>query len=69
MGRKDAEKRLNLDEEIKNLNDQGILHAIRGKHDLDEAPGAYKSIDEVMKNQQDLVEILVTLQPLAVIKG
>ena len=31
MGRKQAEKTLNLEEEIKRLDDQGILHAIRGK--------------------------------------
>ncbi len=69
MGRKDAERRLNLEEEIKRLDDQGIIHAIRGIHDLDEASGAYKPIDEVMRNQSDLVDILVELQPLAVIKG
>lgn len=69
MGRKDAERRLDLEEEIKKLEDQGIIHAIRGKRDLDEASGSYKDIDVVMKNQEDLVEILVELQPLAVIKG
>lgn len=69
MGRKDAERTLNLEEEIKKLDDQGILHAIRGKKDLDEAPGAYKDIQNVMENQKDLVEILVELSPLAVIKG
>ncbi|MDD4111143.1 MAG: RtcB family protein, partial [Clostridia bacterium] len=69
MGRKEAERRLNLEEEIKRLNDQGILHAIRGIHDLDEAAGAYKDISEVMKNQEDLVDILVELSPLGVIKG
>jgi tRNA-splicing ligase RtcB len=69
MGRKDAEKRLNLEEEVKKLDDQGILHAIRSKGDLDEAPGAYKSIVEVMDNQKDLVEVLVELTPLGVIKG
>ena len=69
MGRKDAERRLNLEEEIKNLDDQNILHAIRGKGDLDEAPGAYKDIATVMENQKDLVEILVELTPLAVLKG
>lgn len=69
MGRKDAGKRLDLKEEIKKLDDQGIIHAIRSVNDLDEASGAYKSIDEVMTNQKDLVEILVELQPLAVIKG
>lgn len=33
------------------------------------APGAYKDIDVVMKNQEDLVEIVTELSPLAVIKG
>jgi tRNA-splicing ligase RtcB len=69
MGRKEAESTLNLEEEIKKLDDQGILHAIRGKGDLDEATGAYKPIEEVMRNQSDLVEILVELTPLGVIKG
>ena len=69
MGRKEAERTLNLEEEIKKLNDMGVIHAIRGVSELDEAPGAYKNIDEVMKNQEELVEILVELTPLAVIKG
>lgn len=69
MGRKEAERTLNLEDEKKKLDDMGVLHAIRGIDDLDEAPGAYKDIDVVMKNQEDLVEILVELTPLGVIKG
>lgn len=69
MSRKQAVRSLVLQKEQKNLEDQGILHAVCSKRDLDEAPGAYKDIDEVMDNQLDLVEVLVTLQPLAVIKG
>ena len=69
MGRRDAERRLDLEKEIKSLDDQGIIHSIRSKNDLDEAPSAYKDIQEVMDNQKDLVEILVELTPLAVIKG
>lgn len=69
MGRKEAERTLNLEEEIKKLDELGVIHAIRGKSELDEAPGAYKDISEVMKNQEDLVEILVELSPLGVIKG
>jgi tRNA-splicing ligase RtcB len=69
MSRTKAEKDLNLDEEIRKLDKQGILHAIRGKKDLDEASGAYKDISIVMGNQKDLVEVLVELSPLAVIKG
>jgi len=69
MGRKEAERILNLEEEIKKLDDQGILHAIRGVNDLDEASGAYKDISIVMENQKDLVEILVEFTPLGVVKG
>ena len=69
MGRKEAQRTLSLEEEIKNLNDKGIIHTVRTEKDLDEAPGAYKDIREVMKDQEDLVEILVCLEPLAVIKG
>ena len=69
MSRKKATEELNLEEEIKKLDEQGIVHGIRHKNDLDEASGAYKDIDVVMKNQEDLVETLVELSPLAVIKG
>jgi tRNA-splicing ligase RtcB len=69
MGRKQAMRELNLEAEIARLDEQGIVHAIRTVRDLDEAPGAYKSIVVVMENQKDLVEILVELTPLAVIKG
>lgn len=69
MGRKEACRSLNLEEEQKKLNDQGIVHGIRSEKDLDEASGAYKDIDVVMKNQTDLVEILVELTPMGVIKG
>jgi len=69
MGRGQAQRDLNLEKEIKRLDDIGVVHAIRGIKDLDEAPGSYKDIDEVMKNQKDLVEVLVELTPLGVIKG
>lgn len=42
---------------------------VRGKLDLGEASGAYKDIDEVMKNQVDLVQIHTELTPLMVVKG
>lgn len=69
MGRKAAQRDLNLEEEIKKLNDQGIVHGIRHIKDLDEASGAYKDIDVVMEEQKDLVRILVELTPLGVVKG
>ena len=36
---------------------------------LDEIPGAYKNIDEVMENQKDLVEIVTTLKAVLCVKG
>ncbi len=36
---------------------------------LDEIPGAYKNIDEVMANQADLVEVLHTLKQVMCVKG
>jgi tRNA-splicing ligase RtcB len=69
MGRGQAQRELNLEEEIKKLDEQGIVHGIRSVKDLDEASGAYKNVDEVMKNQEDLVSIEVELKTLGVIKG
>jgi len=69
MGRKDAQRRLNFEEEVKALNDKGIVHSIRSVKELDEAPGSYKDIDQVMKNQEDLVKIVTKLTPLGVVKG
>src|SRR5690554_3003903 len=69
MSRMQARRNLDIKEEVKFLKDQGILHAIRHKSDLDEAPSSYKDIEEVMANQTDLVDIQIVLQPLAVIKA
>ncbi len=69
MGRKAAEKNLDLQQEIDMLNSKGIIHAIRTKKDLEEAPSAYKNIDVVMENQSDLVDIVTELSPMALIKG
>ena len=69
MGRKQAQRELSLEAEIKRLDDLGVVHAIRTEKDLDEAAGAYKDITTVMENQADLVDIEVELKPLAVIKG
>ncbi|WP_281054890.1 RtcB family protein [Thiocystis violascens] len=36
---------------------------------LDEIPGAYKDIDQVMANQADLVEVVHTLKQVVCVKG
>jgi tRNA-splicing ligase RtcB len=69
MGREQARQTLNFDEQKKLLDNAGIIHNMKHKQDLDEAPGAYKDISIVMNNQVDLVDIKVTLKPLAVVKA
>jgi len=69
MGRKQAQRQLDLQKEIQFLEKQDIVHSIRTVRDLDEAPSAYKKIENVMENQKDLVEPLVELTPLGVVKG
>jgi tRNA-splicing ligase RtcB len=66
MSRNHARKHFsveNLIEQTKGVvcrKDQGVL---------DEIPGAYKSIDEVMANQSDLVEVVHTLKQVLCVKG
>jgi tRNA-splicing ligase RtcB len=69
LGRKEAQRKLNLQDEIDELDGKGIIHSIRTEKDLDEATGAYKDIEEVMDNQMDLVSPMIQLRPLAVLKG
>jgi len=69
MGRNQARRELNFDDEVAKLDEQGIIHSIRHEKDLDEASGAYKDITQVMMDQIDLVDIKVELKPLAVIKA
>lgn len=67
MGRKEAKRTLSLDEQKSILGN--IVHSVRNVEDLDEAPGAYKDIDLVMSQQEDLVSIKEILTPLGVMKG
>jgi tRNA-splicing ligase RtcB len=67
MSRKAARENLFLEHEQELM--RGIIHDITTEESLEEAPSAYKDIQEVMDNQKDLVESLVELRPLAVVKG
>ncbi len=69
MSRTKAKKDLNLEEEMKAMDDKGIIHGMRNVSDLDEATGAYKDIWEVMRNQEDLVSVRYELSPRAGMKG
>jgi len=75
MSRAEANRTLSQKDVDKKM--EGIIHggwegrSRKGKAviDLSEAPGAYKDITEVMKNQEDLVEIVDELRPIVSIKG
>lgn len=67
LGRKEACRKLNLEAEKAKM--EGVVHGLRNASDLEEAPGAYKDIDEVMSCQMDLVEIRTKLRPIASMKG
>lgn len=69
MGRKQAIRTLNLEEEKHKMDALGIIHSMNSLKDLDEAASAYKDISLVMNQQSDLVRIIHELSPLAVVKG
>ena len=69
MSRSAAINNLDLEKEVRMVDEKGIIHGIRQQKDLDEAASAYKDIESVMANQQDLVKIKTRLLPVSVIKG
>lgn len=66
MSRTEAKRRFTLDDlaaqtaGVECRKDDGVL---------DEIPGAYKDIDQVMENQKDLVEVVAQLKQFMCIKG
>ena len=66
MSRREAFRTISKEDLKQALGNVVIRHASDVR---DEAPQAYKDIDAVMAAQADLVDIRVTLSPLAVIKG
>jgi tRNA-splicing ligase RtcB len=69
LSRSAAKKSLDLEEQKAIMDSLGVVHGICSASDLDESPGAYKDISQVMENQNDLVAPLVTLTPIGVVKG
>ncbi|HJS78071.1 MAG TPA: RtcB family protein [Burkholderiales bacterium] len=66
MSRNAAHKKFNL-EDLKRQTSGVICRKDKGV--IDEIPGAYKPIDEVMANQSDLVEVVHTLKQVVCVKG
>jgi len=66
MGRKEAKRRFNVEDMA--AQTQGV-ECRKDDGVIDEIPAAYKPIDEVMANQNDLVEIVHTLKQVVCVKG
>lgn len=66
MSRTAAEKQFTMADLAKQT--EGVF-CRKDKGVIDEIPGAYKDIDTVMNNQEDLVEVLHTLKQVLCVKG
>ncbi|MCD6048069.1 MAG: RtcB family protein [Gammaproteobacteria bacterium] len=69
-GRKMSRSKAKKTFSVHDLKQQTLgIECRKDKDILDEIPGAYKDIDEVMNNQADLVDIVHTLKQLICVKG
>ena len=66
MSRNAAQKKFSLQD--LQAQTEGVI-CRKDKGVIDEIPGAYKNIDEVMANQSDLVEVVHTLKQVICVKG
>jgi tRNA-splicing ligase RtcB (3'-phosphate/5'-hydroxy nucleic acid ligase) len=66
MSRNAAQKRFSVEDLERQTH--GVI-CRKDKGVIDEIPGAYKDIDEVMANQSDLVEVVHTLKQVLCVKG
>lgn len=66
MSRTQAKKAISLEEHLK---DTDGVECRKDIDVIDESPKAYKNIDDVMKSQEDLVEIVYELKQILCIKG
>lgn len=66
MSRTEAKKIISLDQHV--IDTKGV-ECRKDKDILDESPKAYKNIDDVMRSQEDLVEIVYELKQILCVKG
>ena len=66
MSRTAAEKQFTEADMVKQT--EGVI-CRKDKGVIDEIPGAYKDIDQVMENQNDLTDIMHTLKQVVCVKG
>ena len=68
LSRSAARNTLSLAEEARKMDGKGIIHGLSAGT-LEEAPDAYKDIEQVIAFENDLVKPIVELAPVAVVKG
>jgi tRNA-splicing ligase RtcB len=66
MSRTEAKKRFTLEDHVRAT--EGV-ECRKDADVIDETPLAYKSIDDVMAAQTDLVEVVHTLKQIVCVKG
>jgi len=66
MSRSEAKRRFTVEDHVRAT--EGI-ECRKDKDVIDETPAAYKSIEDVMRAQQDLVDVVHTLRQIVVVKG
>jgi tRNA-splicing ligase RtcB len=70
MGRRQARRNIPVHQVLEDLKRIGVEISTSNLRELaEEAQQAYKDIDHVMAQQQDLVDVEVKLHPLGVVKG
>ena len=62
MGRSEAKKQLSMNDFTETM--KGIYSTTVNSNTLDEAPMAYKSMQEIIDNVQDSVEIVKIIKPV-----
>lgn len=70
MGRKEATRQYTAQQVLEEMKEKDIeLFKVKKDDVAEECAAAYKDIDEVIKNQKDLVKPLIKLKPIGVVKG
>ncbi len=69
MSRSAAKQNLDVEEFQKQMAEAGIYTTTADKQTLDEAPDAYKPMEEIVKNIEPTVNILFFMKPKMNIKA
>lgn len=69
MSRSKAKKLISIDDFRAMMGDRSLAGMSIEENFIDEAPAAYKDINEVMANQSDLIEVINHIKPVVNVKG